>query len=433
MSKLFAGETAVKVTERAMQILGGNGFTREYPVERFARDAKIYTIFEGTSEIQRLVIARADLGRADPVSRGDPPGPHRRRRVPTSGVRLVVGAGTRRRYGAVRGRRWSRPLPGTGCCLAPTQARWPTSSPRRTTFDEVRIEPIARRSRTAWQVTLGVAADLAARSAAATGLGRLLRLVPRPVAESPAWCTRHRPGRPASLLRGVRTRGDRRQRPARVVRRDRRPRGRGADRLVRRCRPRRARRRSSPRRGSASPRRRSPVRDGRRHDRALTSVAGLDRRRDSQSRACEPGSAQPRAGSTVSHTARRLSHDGSAGSPPQAGWLVTSRTSPERQRSTRSSAVTHEVDPGRPHLLDGARVVDDVRPGLAVPLLVGRRVGEQVVRRSAPRTRRAARRRRRWPVRRPAPGARSPAHDRRRARSPRTPPSARRIRAGAGS
>ena len=52
----------IKVTERAMQILGGNGFTREYPVERMARDAKIYTIFEGTSEIQRLVISRAISG-----------------------------------------------------------------------------------------------------------------------------------------------------------------------------------------------------------------------------------------------------------------------------------------------------------------------------------------------------------------------------------
>ena len=62
MSKLFAGETAVRVTERAMQILGGNGFTRDYPVERMARDAKIYTIFEGTSEIQRLVIARSVSG-----------------------------------------------------------------------------------------------------------------------------------------------------------------------------------------------------------------------------------------------------------------------------------------------------------------------------------------------------------------------------------
>jgi alkylation response protein AidB-like acyl-CoA dehydrogenase len=62
MSKLYAGETAVRVTGQAMQILGGNGFTREYPVERMARDARIYTIFEGTSEIQRLVIARAISG-----------------------------------------------------------------------------------------------------------------------------------------------------------------------------------------------------------------------------------------------------------------------------------------------------------------------------------------------------------------------------------
>ncbi len=60
--KLFAGETAVWVTEQAIQILGGNGYTRDYPVERMHRDAKIYTIFEGTSEIQRLVIARAISG-----------------------------------------------------------------------------------------------------------------------------------------------------------------------------------------------------------------------------------------------------------------------------------------------------------------------------------------------------------------------------------
>ena len=59
MAKLKAGETAVRVTEEAIQILGGNGYTRDYPVERMHRDAKIYTIFEGTSEIQRLVIARA--------------------------------------------------------------------------------------------------------------------------------------------------------------------------------------------------------------------------------------------------------------------------------------------------------------------------------------------------------------------------------------
>jgi acyl-CoA dehydrogenase len=62
MSKLKAGEVAVWVTERAIQILGGNGYTREYPVERWHRDAKIYDIFEGTAEIQQLVISRAISG-----------------------------------------------------------------------------------------------------------------------------------------------------------------------------------------------------------------------------------------------------------------------------------------------------------------------------------------------------------------------------------
>ena len=62
MSKLYAGETAVWVTEQAIQILGGYGYVREYPVERWHRDSKIYTIFEGTSEIQHLVVARAISG-----------------------------------------------------------------------------------------------------------------------------------------------------------------------------------------------------------------------------------------------------------------------------------------------------------------------------------------------------------------------------------
>src|SRR3954464_10266267 len=62
MSKVKAGEVAVWVTERAIQILGGNGYTREFPVERMHRDAKIYDIFEGTAEIQRLVISRAISG-----------------------------------------------------------------------------------------------------------------------------------------------------------------------------------------------------------------------------------------------------------------------------------------------------------------------------------------------------------------------------------
>ncbi len=58
----MAGRTAVWVTERAIQILGGYGYTREYPVERWHRDAKIFDIFEGTEQIQQLVIARAISG-----------------------------------------------------------------------------------------------------------------------------------------------------------------------------------------------------------------------------------------------------------------------------------------------------------------------------------------------------------------------------------
>jgi len=59
MAKLFAGDTAMWVAERAIQVLGGYGYTKEFPVERFFRDAKITQIYEGTQEVQRLVIARA--------------------------------------------------------------------------------------------------------------------------------------------------------------------------------------------------------------------------------------------------------------------------------------------------------------------------------------------------------------------------------------
>ncbi|HUZ89193.1 MAG TPA: acyl-CoA dehydrogenase family protein [Candidatus Acidoferrales bacterium] len=59
MAKLFAGEVAVRVTDEAIQICGGYGYIRDFPVEKWHRDAKIYTLFEGTSEIQRLVISRA--------------------------------------------------------------------------------------------------------------------------------------------------------------------------------------------------------------------------------------------------------------------------------------------------------------------------------------------------------------------------------------
>jgi alkylation response protein AidB-like acyl-CoA dehydrogenase len=58
MAKLFASEVAVRAADQALQIHGGYGFIKDYPVEKFYRDVKLCTIGEGTSEIQRLVIAR---------------------------------------------------------------------------------------------------------------------------------------------------------------------------------------------------------------------------------------------------------------------------------------------------------------------------------------------------------------------------------------
>jgi butyryl-CoA dehydrogenase len=61
MAKLFCSELAMRTTLKAIQVHGGYGYTRDYPVERMMRDAKICEIGEGTSEIQRLVIARSLL------------------------------------------------------------------------------------------------------------------------------------------------------------------------------------------------------------------------------------------------------------------------------------------------------------------------------------------------------------------------------------
>ena len=69
MAKLFAGDMAMRVTTEAVQVLGGYGYIKEYPVERFMRDAKIYQIWEGTAEIQRLVISRCLLGERQPLAR----------------------------------------------------------------------------------------------------------------------------------------------------------------------------------------------------------------------------------------------------------------------------------------------------------------------------------------------------------------------------
>jgi alkylation response protein AidB-like acyl-CoA dehydrogenase len=71
-AKLFASEMARRQTGEAIQILGGYGFTKEFPVERYYRDAKVTEIYEGTSEIQRLVIARSILG-LEPTRVGDRP------------------------------------------------------------------------------------------------------------------------------------------------------------------------------------------------------------------------------------------------------------------------------------------------------------------------------------------------------------------------
>jgi len=63
MAKLFAGEVAVRVANECVQIHGGYGFIKDYPAEKFYRDSKLCTIGEGTSEIQKLVIARQILGK----------------------------------------------------------------------------------------------------------------------------------------------------------------------------------------------------------------------------------------------------------------------------------------------------------------------------------------------------------------------------------
>ena len=65
MAKAFAGDHANKVAADAVQIFGGNGFNTEYPVEKLMRDAKIYQIYEGTSQIQRMIIARELIARGD--------------------------------------------------------------------------------------------------------------------------------------------------------------------------------------------------------------------------------------------------------------------------------------------------------------------------------------------------------------------------------
>ena len=112
MSKLKAGEVAVAVTDKAVQILGGAGYVTDHPVERWSRDAKIYTIFEGTSEIQRLVIARAISGVPHPLT-PTRTALHRREA-------RVRGISTRRKATFGRPGDVERPVPATG--------NWPLDS-----------------------------------------------------------------------------------------------------------------------------------------------------------------------------------------------------------------------------------------------------------------------------------------------------------------
>ena len=63
MAKCFAADTAHRVASDAVQVFGGNGFNTEYPVEKLLRDSKIFQIYEGTSQIQRLIISKELFGR----------------------------------------------------------------------------------------------------------------------------------------------------------------------------------------------------------------------------------------------------------------------------------------------------------------------------------------------------------------------------------
>ena len=78
MAKLVATDAAMRATTEAVQVLGGNGYLRDYPAERMMRDAKVLQIYEGSNEIQRLVIARQMMRQAA-RARPDLAGVHARR------------------------------------------------------------------------------------------------------------------------------------------------------------------------------------------------------------------------------------------------------------------------------------------------------------------------------------------------------------------
>ncbi len=130
MSKLAASQVAVRATEQAVQVCGGWGYVSDLPVEKWYRDAKLYTIFEGTSEIQRLVIGRALAG-----ARGEPPLHHRSPRE-GSWLSAVLGRGTAARAQAgMAGLRLARRTPRSLLKAPMAILSPPRRQPRRRTDD----------------------------------------------------------------------------------------------------------------------------------------------------------------------------------------------------------------------------------------------------------------------------------------------------------
>ena len=127
MSKLKASEVAVRACEQAVQTLGGWGYIKDFPVEKWYRDAKLYTIFEGTSEIQRLVIGRALRAQAstEPLDQRMGPAvssgrPADRPRSPSGSPWLswTCPGGRATSWPALRSRGWASWTTGArrGCC-----------------------------------------------------------------------------------------------------------------------------------------------------------------------------------------------------------------------------------------------------------------------------------------------------------------------------
>ena len=187
MSKLKASEVAVRISEQAVQVAGGWGYVRDHPVEKWYRDAKLYTIFEGTSEIQRLVIGRT-LG--DASDRGAAAPPHAHATAPRSAGRSAAGRS------AARSRRARRCARRSGRRRRCSSRRCGSSGRRRSRATSgrstgARSSAGCRRGRSRRSAASGGPAAHAARGRAASR--------PRPRAPSAVARASRRPGPVAQL------------------------------------------------------------------------------------------------------------------------------------------------------------------------------------------------------------------------------------------